>query len=283
MFPKGILSLVTACQLITSAWSYGTIVEVYPSTCPALPAGPYVFPVPISACILLIVQSRSMPAMQYLLTVNSAPINSSPRVGVPSYITANGSTTVDCSSGAPFTVSGGQLSSYGQIISATGTLNSTPFSLSANIGDISTIFSLIPGGALAWNNTAFAGGYAKFCLSQETVQAVFNGLIPAGCAEVYIGSISISSCTTFKPSSSIGGPIASSTGNTTRTALPSPTSSVPGTIIGRSAIGTPLGCLNSSPNSPAVSASLPPRIVTTLEECVDFCSSYAYFGVQSSG
>lgn len=281
MFLKGILCLVTACQLIPSALSYGTIVEVYPSTCPALPAGPYVFSVPTGACSLLSVQSRSMPAMQYLLTVNSAPINSNSRVGAASYITANGSTTVECSAGAPFSVSDGHLASYGQIISATVTLNSTPFSLSANIGAISTIFSLASGGALAWNNTAFVGGYAKFCLSQEIVQAVFNGLIPAGCAEVYIGHVSVISCTTFKPSSSIGGPIASSTGNTTRSASSSPTASVPGTISGSSAIGTPLGCLTSSPNSPAVSASLPPRVVTTLEQCVDFCSSYAYFGVQS--
>jgi hypothetical protein len=281
MFFKGILSLVVACQLIPSAWSYGTIVEVYPSTCPALPAEPYVLSVQIRACSLLIVKSRSMPSMQYLLTVNSAPISSSPRVGVPSYITANGSTAVECSAGAPFSVSNGQLSSYGQIISATGTLNSTPFALSANLGAISTIFSLASGGALAWNNTAFVGGYAKFCLSREIVQAVFNGLIPAGCAEVYIGHVSISSCTSFQPSSSIGGPIATSTGNTTRSASPSPISSLPGTISGSSAIGTPLGCLNSSPNSPAVAASLSPRVVTTLEQCVDFCSSYAYFGVQS--
>jgi hypothetical protein len=281
MFHKGIFNLVTACQLIPLAWSYGTIVEVYPSTCPALPVGPYVFPLPICACSSLIVPSRTMPPMQYLLTVNPGPMNTSPRVGEPPYITTNGSTTVDCSSGAPFSMSGGQLSSYGQIISATGLINSTSFAISANVGAISTIFSLLGGGTLAWNNTAFVGGHAIFCIMQDTVQAVFNGQIPAGCVEVSIGSISISSCAAFSASSNIGGPTVSSTGTITGTSSPSPTASVPGSISGNNATGNPLGCLNSSPNAPAVSASLPPRMVTTLEQCVDFCSSYAYFGVQS--
>lgn len=177
----------------------------------------------------------------------------------------------------------GQLSSNGHLVSTTGLVPFSSLALSPSVGMISTTFLMVNGSNLAWNNTAFTGGYALFCIMGDVVEAVFNGQLPAGCAQVYIGWVPVSSCPTFNPSSYVTPLTASftSSGIATNTLLPPPTASVPGTIQGVNVTATPLGCLSSTVNSPAVSASLPPKSVTTLEQCADSCSNYAFFGVQS--
>ncbi|KAF7507284.1 hypothetical protein GJ744_010718 [Endocarpon pusillum] len=258
MYLQVFLGLVTTSLCISSALSYGTIVEVYPSTCPALPTGP------------------AIPPTQNLLTVLPGPVDITSRVE-SIYITANGSTTADCSAGAPFTLTNGQLSSNGHLVSTTGLVPFSSLAVSPSVGSISTTFLMVNGSNLAWNNTAFAGGHALFCMMGDAVEAVFNGQLPAGCAQVYIGHVPVSSCPTFNPSSYVT-PL---TASFTSSGIATPTASVPGTIQGVNVTATPLGCLSSTVNSPAISASLPPKSVTTLEQCADSCSNSTFFGVQS--
>jgi hypothetical protein len=215
--------------------------------------------------------------MQYLLTVTPGPVNASPREGVPTYIDANGRMISDCSAAVSFTTTNGQLFTNGHVISTTGLVPYSPLVASPFVAAISTTFSVMNGSTLSWNNTAFTGGSALFCIMDNTVQAVYNGQLPSGCAQVTVGQVPVSSCPNFKPSSS-GQPGAGGSG--TGTASPSPTASVPGSIKGANATGFALGCLKSSVDSPAVSGG-PYKQVTTLEQCTDFCASYAYFGVQS--
>ena len=174
-------------------------------------------------------------------------------------------------------MSNGQLSSNGQLVSATGLVPYSPLGFSSYVAAVSTTFSVVNGSTLVWENAAFTGGYAIFCVMDNTVEAVYSGQLPAGCAQVSVGYVSVSSCATFKPSSLVSQP----TAGATSTSSPSPTASVPGSIKGSNVTANPVGCLDSSVNSPAVSGNVPPRAVTTLEQCADFCSSFAYFGVQS--
>jgi hypothetical protein len=217
--------------------------------------------------------------MQYLLRVATGPINISPRANAPTYIDSNGNTTNDCGAASPFIVSNGQLLSKGYFVSTTGLVPYSPLTVSSYVSAISTTFSVMSGSTLAWNNTAFTGGHALFCVMDNTVEAVFSGQLPAGCAQVYLDYIPASSCPTYTPSTF--GPLATTSGSGTGTSSPSPTASVPGSIKGSNVTANPVGCLSSSSNSPAVSGVLPPKSVTTLEQCADYCSSYAYFGVQS--
>lgn len=53
MLCKVLIGILTAFQLISSAWSYGTIVEIYPATCAALPTGPYVHGLGTQLCFQL--------------------------------------------------------------------------------------------------------------------------------------------------------------------------------------------------------------------------------------
>lgn len=217
--------------------------------------------------------------MQHILTVNPGPVSISPRAVAPTYVSANGSTTSDCSVAAPFIFSNGQLSSNGELVSTTGLVPYSPLVVSSTMAAISTTFSVVNGSTLAWNNTAFVGGHALFCVLGNVVEAVYDGQLPAGCAQVYIGYVPVTSCPTFRPSSSVA---QSTTGGVgTATSLPSPTASVIGSITGKNVTANPVGCLTSSGSSPAVSGGLTSKTVATLEECADSCSSYAYFGVQS--
>ncbi len=239
-------------------------------------------PVPKATRVPLMLRFSAMPATQYLLTVNPGPVNISPRAVAPTYISANGSTTTDCSAAAPFALTSGQLSSNGQFVSTTGLVPYSPLVVSSYLAAISTTFStmtVMNGSSLAWNNTAFTGGHALFCVMGNTVEAVYNGQLPAGCAQIYIGYVFVTACPTFKPSNSVTQLAGGATG--TGTSSPSPTASLSGSVKGKNVTANPLGCLSSSGNSPAVSGGLIPKTVTTLEDCADFCSSYAYFGVQS--
>lgn len=215
-------------------------------------------------------QRSGIPATQYLLTIAPGAVETNPRVVAPAFITSNGNTTTDCSAAAPFVINNGQLSSNGQFVSATGLVPFSPLVASSFVASISTTFSLMGGNMLTWNNTAFTGGSAIFCVMQNRVEAVYNGQLPAGCALVSIAYVPVSSCPNFPPAASTA----------TGTAPPSPTSSVLGSIRGSNRTANPFGCLISSANAPAVSGGLAPQPATTLEQCTDYCSSFAYFGVQ---
>lgn len=271
----------------------------YGTACPYWKVSTPVFPQ--MGCKILTVPSSALPAMQHLLTVLPAPGGLQPRQVAAVYVRANGSTTADCALAAPFLLSNGQLSSNGQIISTSGLVPHAPLAVSSFVSAISTTFSMTNGSSilnrttLSWTNSAFTGGRALFCIMNSTVHGVYNGQLPAGCAQISIGLVPVSSCQTFRPSTSItqtagNATIAGISGisGTTRTTSTAsgtssslPTESVIGSIRGQNAIAYPIGCLESSVNSPAVSPALAPVEVGTLEECVDYCSIYPYFGVQS--
>jgi hypothetical protein len=231
------------------------------------------------ACSPLTHQRSAVPSTQYHLTVSQGPVNISPRSHLPTYIKADGNTTGDCSAAAPFIVSNGQLSSNGQLVSTTGLVPYSPLAVSSYVAAISTTFSVMNGSTLAWDNTAFTDGHALFCGMENTVEAVYNGQLPARCAQVYISYVPASSCPNFTPSSAVAQPTVGGTGTGTSSSLP--TTSVAGSIRGSNATANPVGCLSSSSDAPAVLPALPLRTVTILEQCTDYCSSYAYFGVQS--
>jgi hypothetical protein len=226
-------------------------------------------------------QTRPSLSMLYLLAVLPFPVNITPRShlsNLTTFVGAGGKSTTDCRTAAPFTVSDGRISSNGQFVSTTGLVPYSPFTVSSSLAAISTTFSVMNSSYIAWNNSAFTGGQALFCVMGTTVEAVYNGQLPAGCAQVNLAYVPTRSCPIYNPSSSVQPPTASLTG--TGTSSPSPTASVPGSVRGSNATGNPLGCLVSSGTSPAVLGDQLPKTVTTLEECVDTCSRYAYFGAQ---
>ena len=221
--------------------------------------------------------------MAYFLAIVAIPINISPRShlsNLSTFVSADGDTTTDCSAAALFSVSDGQISSNGQIVSAPSLIPYSSFAASPYIAAISTTFSVTNDSYLEWKNSAFTGAKALFCVMGTTVQAVYNGELPAGCAQINLAYVPASSCRTDNPSSPVTEPTASTTGTGTGTSSPPPTTSIPGSIRGIDATANPLGCLTSSANSPAVLGNQLLRAVSTLVECLDFCSSSTYFGVQ---
>lgn len=220
--------------------------------------------------------------MQYLLTVISTPLTS----GLPTYITADGNTTADCGAAAPFILNNGLLSSNGQFVSATGFVPYSPLAASPYIGAISTTFSVMKSSILTWNNTRFPGGHATFCIMDSTVEVVYNGLglLPSGCAQVFLRYVPADSCSTFRPSSPTTVPTVTGSGTITSTGSSSPVPTqlpVPGSVKGSNTTADAIGCLSSSGDAPVEYGGLASKPVTTLEECVEYCSIYAYFGVQN--
>lgn len=231
--------------------------------------------------------SQFRPSPAYLLAIVAIPINISPRAhlsNLKTFLGPRGDTTTDCGAAAPFSASGGRISSNGQFVSTTGLLPYSSFAPSSFIAAISTTFSVSNNSYLEWNNAAFTGTRALFCVMGTTVQAVYNGGLPAGCAQINLAYVPASSCRNSNPSSSVTVTTLTAgtgTGTGTGSASPSPTASVLGSIVGTNATANSVGCLTSSYDSPAILRNQDPRTVTTLEECLDSCSSSTYFGVQS--
>ena len=218
----------------------------------------------------------------YLLAVLPVPLGIRPRAhlsNLTTFVDANGKSTTDCSAAAPFMVSDGRISSNGQFVSTTGLVPYSPFMFSPSVGAISTTFSVTNNSYIAWNNSAFTGSQALFCVMGTTIQAVYNGQLPTGCAQVNLAYVPTTSCPTYNSMTTVR-PLTTSP-TSTGTSSPAPTVSVSGSIRGRNATGNPLGCLTSSADTPAVLGDRLPTTVATLEECVDTCSRYGYFGVQS--
>ena len=105
-----------------------------------------------------------------------------------SYVGAGGRQTSICEQGEIFTLQDNALSSDGLWVSAAPNISWAHFAVSAPTGVMVTNFTLMDG-YLTWTNQAFNGGVAKFCASNETILAIFNGTDPTGCAPVKLLAI----------------------------------------------------------------------------------------------
>jgi hypothetical protein len=189
---------------------------------------------------------------------------------------------LDAQQGQIFTISPtGQLMSGGSYFSTSGLVpfeNFTPRSYEAAI---STTFSN-QDNILAWMSPSFAMGQAQFCLTGTMLEAAYDGYLPAGCIAVNVHIALVSAATTSfsaQQTSTLSVSSMAVGSGTTVSATPTPTPSSPGSVHGRFAVADPVGCLTSPSNAPALSGIS--ETASTLENCVDYCSAYSYFGVQN--
>jgi hypothetical protein len=239
---------------------------------------------------VLIASSSPTPVPLYFLSVSRVSLPVERRDAGLSYISSSGSTTGNCNNAATYTITqSGELMSGGKLISTTGLVPNALFALSSNIEAISTTFSA-SNGVLRWNNTIFIGNQALFCQTGSTVEAVFNGQLPSGCAKVTLSLllVSLTSCPSYGMSApttvsllssastgttSIKTPTMSSSPSTSATAA----SSYPGSLSGNGLVADLIGGYVYA-STATVLSGLNDNIIS-LEQCLTFCVGYMYFGV----
>jgi hypothetical protein len=183
----------------------------------------------------------------------------------------------------------GQLMSGGNLVSTTGLVPNAPFAPSPNIAAISTTFS-VSNGVLYWNNTAFVGNQALFCQTSSTVEAVFNGQLPTGCAPVTLSLLLVNptSCPSYGVSASTiaslpagtsldAGSVTASTMSSSESEYPTETSSYPDTLRGNGVVAGLIG--GYAYTSKATVLSGVNENIISLDQCLTFCVGYTYFGV----
>jgi hypothetical protein len=159
-----------------------------------------------------------------------------------------------------------------EYVSTTGLLASQPFAGAPYVAAISSVFS-IQNGALIWNNTAFTGGRTVFCLIGSTVEAVFNGQLPYGCAQINLEPIMVTPniCLAAFSSSSLP----------TSTTQSASTMSVPGSVHSGTSAADPVGGYTSSNGAAVLDGPSETLASLSLEACESFCAGYIYFGVSN--
>lgn len=183
----------------------------------------------------------------------------------------------------------GQLMSGGNLVSTTGLVPNAPFAPSPNIAAISTTFS-VSNGVLYWNNTAFVGNQALFCQTSSTVEAVFNGQLPTGCAQVTLSLLLLNptSCPSYGVSASTiaslpagtspdAASVTASTTSSSESESPTETSSYPDTLRGNGVVADLIG--GYAYTSKATVLSGVNENIISLDQCLTFCVGYTYFGV----
>jgi hypothetical protein len=180
----------------------------------------------------------------------------------------------------------GQLMCGGELISTTGLVPNAPFAPSSNIAAISTIFS-VSDGVLHWNNTAFVGNQALFCQTGSTVDSVFNGQLPSGCAQVALSLLLVSptSCprngiaTGNLPTSTSArtASVTDSTSYLSASTSPTGSSSYPGTLNSNGVMADLIGGYAYASTATVLSGAN--EHIVSLEQCLAFCVGYAHFGV----
>lgn len=233
------------------------------------------------------------PVPLYLLTISPDSSPASPkerRDAGPSYVSPSGTTTGDCKNAAIYTIAqSGQLMTAGGLISTTGLVPNAPFAPSPNIAAISTTFST-SNGVLYWNNTAFVGNQALFCQTSSTVEAVFNGQLPTGCPQVTLSLLLLNqkSCPSYGIStstivnlptgtSSVAASVTASSTSSSESQYPTETSSYPNTLSGNGVVADLIG--GYFYESEATVLSGVNENIISLDQCLDFCVGYTYFGV----
>jgi hypothetical protein len=164
-----------------------------------------------------------------------------------------------------------------------------PFAPSPDISAISTAFS-VSNGVLYWNNTAFVGNQALFCQTSSTVEAVFNGQLPTGCAQATISLLLLNpeSCPSYgvSPSPTANLPAGTSLAATSATAStttssespnPTETNNYPDTLSGNGVVADLIGGYVYTSEATVLSGVN--ENVISLDQCLTFCVGYTYFGV----
>jgi len=157
-------------------------------------------------------------------------------------------------------------------VSTTGLLAFQPFEGASSVATISSMFS-IQNGALIWNNTAFTGGRAIFCMLGSTVEAVFNGQLPYGCTQINLEPIMITPNVCLAAFSSSSLP--------TSTTQSASTMSVLGSVHSGTNAADPVGGYTSSNEATVLDGPSEMLASLSLEACESFCAGYIYFGVSS--
>ena len=223
---------------------------------------------------------RSGPSVPYLLYVQQGAS------GPLQYVSVTGTVVLDAQEAQAFTISSsGRLMSGRSYFSTSGLVPFEPFTPRPHPAAISTTFSN-QHNTLVWMSPSFANGQAQFCLMGSMLEVAYDGYLPADCIAitVYLSPTSAATSTasiqqTTSPASSMMAVGSGPAVNSTPSSTPTPTPNSPGRVYGQLAIADPVGCLTSPSNAPALSGIS--EITSTLEQCVDYCSTYTYFGVQN--
>ena len=221
--------------------------------------------------------SRSGPSVPYLLYVQQGVS------GPEQYVSVTGTVVLDAQEAQAFTISSsGQLQSGRSYFSTSGLVPFEPFTPRPHPAAISTTFSN-RNNTLVWTSPSFTNGQAQFCLMGSMLEAAYDGYLPAGCTAVtvYLAPTSATTNTVsiLQQTTSFSSMMAVGSG-TAVSSTPTPTPAyAPGRVYGQLAIADPVGCLTSPSNAPALSGI--GETTATLEQCVDYCSIYSYFGVQN--
>ena len=212
-----------------------------------------------------------MPYFLYVQQGVSAP---------PQYVSGSGTVILDAAEAQIYTISqSGQLMNNEKYFSTSGLVPFEAFAIQSYAAVISTTFSN-QNGMLVWSSPSFALGQAQFCLLGQVLEVAYDGYFPAGCTAVgvYLSpTSSIMSTISMIPTST---PSASSVSiGTAVSSTPTPPPSAPGSVHGSLAVADLVGCLMSPSTGPALNGIR--QTTSTLEQCVDYCASYSYFGVQN--
>jgi hypothetical protein len=204
--------------------------------------------------------------------------------GPEQYVSVTGTIVLDAQEAQAFTISSsGQLQSGRSYFSTSGLVPFEPFTPRPHPAAISTTFSN-RNNTLVWTSPSFANGQAQFCLMGSMLEAAYDGYLPAGCTAVtvYLAPTSATTNTVSilqQTTTSFSSMMAVGSG-TAVSSTPTPTPPyAPGRVYGQLAIADPVGCLTSPSNAAALSGIS--ETTATLEQCVDYCSIYSYFGVQN--
>ena len=198
------------------------------------------------------------------------------------FVGAEGSVATDITQASLFyLLQSGQLISNGEYVSTSGLTPSEPFEVQSTAGTISTLFSILDG-ELNWTSNSFANQHALFCVYNSEIESIFDGQLPTGCSQVslmvtYTSSLSASSTAGGTPTTSV--PPTSQGSSTSTSTSPTSSPSAPGSVQSGSLVADPVACLISTVDNPALSGS--DMTVSTVEQCLTFCSGYSYFGVQN--
>jgi hypothetical protein len=108
-------------------------------------------------------------------------------------IVTNGGLVADCADANYFYMVNGSLYEEGLLVGANEGLPNELFWGETTPGPIQGTF-LIVDDILQWTNESFSSGQASFCVVDDILLAVFNGIRPPGCTPVYIGVANFSMC-----------------------------------------------------------------------------------------
>jgi hypothetical protein len=169
--------------------------------------------------------------------------------------------------------------SGGEYFSTSGLVSFETFATRSYAAAISTTFSN-QHGMLVWSSPSFALGQAHFCLLGQTLEVAYDGYLPTGCTAVNVYLIPTSSIMSTMSMVQTSTPSASSVSiDTAASSMPTPPPSAPGSVHGFLGVADPVGCLTSPSIAPALNGIS--ETTSTLEQCVDYCASYSYFGAQN--